>query len=194
MNAPDSLERIRALEPDLFVTAAYGQILSPALLSIPRLGGINLHGSLLPAYRGAAPVARAIQNGETETGVTVILMTPRIDAGGMIAIARTTIGPDETAGELEDRLALLGAPLDPASRRRLDGSSRDIFASRQNESDAGPQTSQRRRIDRLVTIGQHCAQPGVRHATLARCIHHLASSTRRISTAASVDRPQNRGR
>jgi methionyl-tRNA formyltransferase len=113
VNASDTLERIRALEPDLFVTAAYGQILSGALLSIPRLGGINLHGSLLPAYRGAAPVARAIQNGETETGVTVILMTPRIDAGGMIAIARTPIGPDETAGELEDRLALLGAPLIP---------------------------------------------------------------------------------
>ena len=113
VNAPESLERIRSLEPDLFVTAAYGQILSAALLSIPRLGGINLHGSVLPAYRGAAPVARAIQNGETETGVTVILMTPRIDAGGMIAIARTPIGPDETAGELEDRLAFLGAPLIP---------------------------------------------------------------------------------
>jgi methionyl-tRNA formyltransferase len=111
VNAPDSLERIQALDPDLFVTAAYGQILSAALLSIPRLGGINLHGSLLPAYRGAAPVARAIQNGETETGVTVILMTPRIDAGGMIAITRTPIGPNETAGELEERLARLGAPL-----------------------------------------------------------------------------------
>ena len=93
------------------MTAAYGQILSPDLLAIPRLGGINLHGSILPAYRGAAPVARAIQNGETETGVTVIRMTPRIDAGGMIAFARTPIGPDETAGELEDRLARLGAPL-----------------------------------------------------------------------------------
>jgi methionyl-tRNA formyltransferase len=113
VNAAESLARIRALEPELFVTAAYGQILSADLLSIPRLGGINLHGSVLPAYRGAAPVARAIQNGEAETGVTVILMTPRIDAGGMIAIARTPIGPDETAGELEDRLARLGAPLIP---------------------------------------------------------------------------------
>jgi methionyl-tRNA formyltransferase len=110
VNTVASLERILAYQPDLFVTAAYGQILSAALLSIPRLGGINLHGSILPAYRGAAPVARAIQNGETETGVTVILMTPRIDAGGMIAIARTPIDPDETAGELEDRLAKIGAP------------------------------------------------------------------------------------
>jgi methionyl-tRNA formyltransferase len=111
VNAPESLERIQSRHPELLVTAAYGQILSAALLSIPRLGGINLHGSVLPSYRGAAPVARAIQRGETETGVTVIQMTPQIDAGGIVSIARTTIGPEETAGELEDRLALLGAPL-----------------------------------------------------------------------------------
>ncbi len=88
---PQSLDLVRAMKPDLLVTAAYGQILSADLLSIPALGGINLHGSVLPSYRGAAPVARAIQNGETSTGVTVIRMTPRIDAGGIIAIARTEI-------------------------------------------------------------------------------------------------------
>jgi methionyl-tRNA formyltransferase len=111
VNAPESLEYLRSLVPELLVTAAYGQILSAELLGIPRLGGINLHGSVLPSYRGASPVARAIQNGDTTSGVTVIRMTPRIDAGGMIAIARTDIGPDETAGELEGRLARLGAPL-----------------------------------------------------------------------------------
>jgi methionyl-tRNA formyltransferase len=111
VNAPEALELIRSLEPDLLVTAAYGQILSAAALTIPPLGGINLHGSILPRYRGAAPVARAIERGELESGVTVIRMTPRIDAGGSIAFARTPIDPDETAGELEDRLALLGAPL-----------------------------------------------------------------------------------
>ena len=111
VNSSESLELIRGLGADLLVTAAYGQILSPALLAIPRLGGINLHGSILPAYRGAAPVARAIQNGETQTGVTVIRMTPRIDAGGMAATAALEIGPDETAGELEERLANLGAPM-----------------------------------------------------------------------------------
>jgi methionyl-tRNA formyltransferase len=111
VNAPASLERLRAVQPDLLVTAAYGQILSAELLSIPRLGGINLHASILPAYRGAAPVARAIQNGESETGVTIIRMTPRIDAGGIVSVSRTAIGPDETAGELEERLARLGAPL-----------------------------------------------------------------------------------
>ncbi|MDR3639187.1 MAG: methionyl-tRNA formyltransferase [Isosphaeraceae bacterium] len=111
VNAPESLAMIKGYSPDLLVTAAYGQILSADLLSLPRLGGINLHGSILPSYRGAAPVARAIQHGDAESGVTVIRMTPRIDAGGMMAVARTPIGPDETAGELEDRLAQLGAPL-----------------------------------------------------------------------------------
>ena len=111
INVASSLDLIRSLDPDLLVTAAYGQILSGDLLSIPSMGGINLHGSILPTYRGAAPVARAIEHGEAETGVTVIRMTPRIDAGGMMAFARTPIDPEETAGELEDRLALLGAPL-----------------------------------------------------------------------------------
>jgi methionyl-tRNA formyltransferase len=111
VNAAESLHRLRELSPDLLVTAAYGQILSTEALAIPKKGAINLHGSILPAYRGAAPVARAIQNGEVETGVTVIRMTSRIDAGGMISVARTAIGPDETAGELEKRLAHLGAPL-----------------------------------------------------------------------------------
>jgi methionyl-tRNA formyltransferase len=119
VNSPEFLEQIRALSPDLLLTAAYGQILSADLLRIPRLGGINLHGSILPAYRGAAPVARAIEKGETETGVTVIRMTPKIDAGGMIAFARTPIDPDETAGELEDRLARIGAPLVVESLARL---------------------------------------------------------------------------
>jgi methionyl-tRNA formyltransferase len=111
VNGAQSLAWFREQGPDLIVTAAYGQILSGELLGVPRLGGINLHGSILPAYRGASPVARAIQNGDTESGVTVIRMTPKIDAGGMIAFARTAIGPEETAGELEGRLAELGAPL-----------------------------------------------------------------------------------
>jgi methionyl-tRNA formyltransferase len=111
VNAAESLAFVRAWQPELLVVAAYGQILSAELLGIPPLGGINLHGSILPAYRGAAPVARAIQNGEHETGVTVIRMTPRVDAGGILSIARTPIDPDETAGQLEARLARIGAPL-----------------------------------------------------------------------------------
>ena len=120
VNAPESLERIRGLAPDLLVTADFGQILSADLLAIPRLGGINLHGSILPAYRGAAPVARAIEHGERESGVSVIRMTPRIDAGGVINVAGTEIEPNETTGELEERLARLGAPLIAASIAALE--------------------------------------------------------------------------
>lgn len=111
INGPEGLAILSDLRPDLLVTAAYGQILSAEVLTVPPLGGINLHGSILPRYRGAAPVARAIQAGEQETGITVIAMTPRVDAGGMISVATTPIQPDETAGELEARLAILGAPL-----------------------------------------------------------------------------------
>ena len=95
----------------------YGQILAPETLATAPLGGINLHGSLLPKYRGAAPINWAIYNGETETGVTVIHMTPQIDAGPCIAQAATPIGPDETAVELEARLAELGGWL---VRRAID--------------------------------------------------------------------------
>lgn len=119
VNSPEAVEHIRGLAPDFLITAAYGQILSAELLEVPRIGALNLHGSILPAYRGAAPVARAIQNGEAESGVTVIQMTPRVDAGGMIAFARTPIDPDETAGRLEDRLAVLGVPLLVETIRRV---------------------------------------------------------------------------
>lgn len=129
LNASEGLELLRSWKPDLLVVAAYGQILSSGLLAIPPQGGINLHGSILPAYRGAAPCARAIQHGERETGVTVILMTPRVDAGGILAIERTLIGPDETAGELEERLAELGAPL----------MAHAVFALSQGTAQAQPQ-------------------------------------------------------
>ena len=155
MNAPESLDRVRALDPDLLVTAAYGQILSADLLAIPRWGGINLHGSILPAYRGASPVARAIQNGELETGVTVIRMTPRIDAGGIIAVARTPIGPDETAGELEERLAALGAPLVAEAIAALERGHAPGPPAGEGQGHKGPEAPQGGRADRLVE-----ARPG----------------------------------
>ena len=127
VNAPEGVDLIRSFGADLLVTAAYGQILSAELLGVPRLGGINLHGSVLPKYRGAAPVARAIQGGETETGVTVIRMTPRVDAGGMIAVQRTPIGPDETSGDVEGRLAAIGAPLVVDSVRRIADGTAEIL-------------------------------------------------------------------
>lgn len=107
-NNDETRELIRSLGPDLLAVCDFGEILSPETLSIPPLGGINLHASLLPKYRGAAPINWAILKGETETGVTVIHMTPKLDAGPILAVARTPIGPAETSAELEPRLARLG--------------------------------------------------------------------------------------
>src|SRR5262245_20581133 len=118
VNAPDGVAMLRGLNPDLLVVAAYGQILSKEVLSIPTHGAINVHGSLLPKYRGAAPVAWAILNGETETGVTIIRMSAGLDAGDMLAKAAIPIG-DETAGELEAKLAPLGAKLGLETIARL---------------------------------------------------------------------------
>jgi methionyl-tRNA formyltransferase len=112
VHVPESInsgqQLLTGLAPDLMVVCDYGQILSPEVLAIPPLGGINLHASLLPRYRGAAPIQWAIFHGETETGVSVIHMTPRLDAGPILAMRKTPIGPEETHPELEQRLALLG--------------------------------------------------------------------------------------
>ena len=106
-----TLDDLRRLEPDLCVVAAYGQILPRDLLAIPGAGAINLHASLLPKYRGAAPVQYAIRRGETETGVTVFQIEPQLDAGLILGTVSTRIEPKETAGELEQRLAKLAVAL-----------------------------------------------------------------------------------
>jgi methionyl-tRNA formyltransferase len=100
-----------ALRPDLGVVAAYGKILNESILATPQLGLINVHASLLPRYRGAAPVHRAVVNGERETGVTIMRVVKALDAGPMIATARRSIGPDDTSDEVERDLARIGAPL-----------------------------------------------------------------------------------
>ena len=108
INESSAVEKLRQADVDLFVVCDYGQILRPDALSASRLGGINLHGSLLPAYRGAAPVQRALLAGDCETGVSVIHMTPQLDGGPILAIRRMKILDEETAGQLEERLSLLG--------------------------------------------------------------------------------------
>src|SRR5215831_5886852 len=109
INSAESQQWLREREADLFVVCDYGQILSRETLSLARLGGINLHASLLPKYRGAAPINWAIYYGETETGVTVIHMTPQLDAGPALVQGLVAIEPAETAPQLEARLAKLGA-------------------------------------------------------------------------------------
>ncbi len=117
VHAPESINTDAAraemaqYSPDLLVVCDFGQILSPASLAVARLGGINLHASLLPKYRGAAPIHWAIYHGDAATGVTVIHMTPQLDGGPCLAQQATPIGPDETQAELEVRLSEIGAEL-----------------------------------------------------------------------------------
>ena len=111
LKPPEVLETIRAWEPDLGVVAAYGRIIPEPLLQLPRLGMINVHASLLPKYRGAAPVHRAVIDGEAETGVTIMRLVRELDAGDMIAKVKRPIGPDDTSDVVERDLAELGATL-----------------------------------------------------------------------------------
>ena len=117
---PEWPERLAALGADVAVVVAFGQILPRAVLDAPRRGSINVHASLLPRYRGAAPIAWAIIRGETETGITTFQMDPGMDTGDMLLQAATAIGPDETAGELAMRLSALGAEVMRETLARLD--------------------------------------------------------------------------
>lgn len=107
----EGLDALRALKPDLCVTAAFGQILSKKILEVPGMGTINVHASLLPRHRGAAPVNQAIICGDTQTGVTTMLTDVGLDTGDMLLSQSVQIGEDETAGELTQRLAVIGAEL-----------------------------------------------------------------------------------
>jgi methionyl-tRNA formyltransferase len=117
LHAPAIGETLAGLAPDLIVVVAF-KILPPALLSIPRIGSINAHASLLPKYRGAAPIHHAILQGETETGVTVFMLDRGIDTGGILLQEKTPVGPDETTGDLYERLRLIAAD---AVLRAVDG-------------------------------------------------------------------------
>lgn len=107
----DFIERLRALEPDLFVVVAFGQIFPEELLEVPKLGAINLHASLLPKYRGASPIQSAVAAGEKKTGVTTMLMEEELDSGPILLQEETAIRRAETAGELSERLSRIGADL-----------------------------------------------------------------------------------
>ncbi|MBK6846853.1 MAG: methionyl-tRNA formyltransferase [Proteobacteria bacterium] len=111
VRAPESVAALAALQADLFVVAAFGQILSAELLALPRLGCVNVHASLLPRYRGAAPINWAVLRGEAQSGVTIMLMDQGIDTGAVLAREPIALRADETAGSLHDRLAPLGAEL-----------------------------------------------------------------------------------
>ncbi|MBR9982597.1 MAG: methionyl-tRNA formyltransferase [Desulfatitalea sp.] len=107
----DFIARLQALDPDYLVVVAFGHILSQAVLAVPKRGAVNLHASLLPKYRGPAPIQWALIRGETETGVTTMLMDSGVDTGDMLLSARTAIGPNDTAASLHQRLAHIGGTL-----------------------------------------------------------------------------------
>ena len=130
INTEESLAQLRALEADLFMVAAYGQILSADVIEVPPRGSYNLHASLLPKYRGAAPIQYAVWKGEPETGVSIFKIEPKLDAGLILSMFTTPIGPRETAGELEIRMSELVAPaalqfLDDLEHNRLTGTLQD---------------------------------------------------------------------
>lgn len=111
MKSQEALQDLIDLKPDVVVVAAYGQILPQAVLDVPKYGCINIHGSLLPKYRGASPIQQAVLNGDKVTGVTTMLMNAGLDTGDILLSVKTEIGENETSGELFDRLAQLGGEL-----------------------------------------------------------------------------------
>ena len=111
LREPEALQQLREWEPELIVVAAFGQILRPEVLDLPRYGCINVHASLLPRWRGAAPIPAAILHGDTHTGITIMRMDPGVDTGPLLSQRATSITPDENAAQLSQRLADLGAQL-----------------------------------------------------------------------------------
>ena len=109
VRTPEFLDELRGFAPDLIVVAAYGRILPRTILDLPPRGCINVHASILPRHRGAAPIQRAILAGDAETGVTIMVMSEEMDAGDVLLVRTTPIGPDDTGGSLGERLSHLGA-------------------------------------------------------------------------------------
>ena len=129
----EDVQALRELKPDVVAVVAYGRILPQRVLDIPARGCVNIHASLLPQYRGSAPYQWAVLDGLTETGVTAQHMALKMDAGDIIDVAKTPIGPDETAGELLDKLAVLGADLLSRVLTRFEAG--DVAGTPQNEAD-----------------------------------------------------------
>ncbi len=131
--ADETVEQLRALNPDVCAVVAYGRILPQRVLDIPAKGCVNIHASLLPKYRGSAPYQWAVLDGLTQTGVSAQHMVLQMDAGDVIDVAKIPIGPDETAGELLDKLAVLGADL--LSRTLTKFAQGDVAGTPQNEAE-----------------------------------------------------------
>lgn len=131
-NNQEFINQLRELEPDLLVVVAYGKILPKEVLDIPKYGAINVHGSLLPKYRGAAPIQWAIINGEKETGVTTMFMDVGMDTGDMILKEKVAISDDETTGELWQRLSKIGGELLVRTVEKIEEAAKNIEKDKQD--------------------------------------------------------------
>ncbi len=134
---PAFAEAVAALQPDIIVVVAF-RILPPAVYTTACLGAFNLHGSLLPRYRGAAPIHRAVMAGDTETGVTTFFLEEKVDTGGMILQRSMPIGPDETTGDVHDRMMELGADVVLDTVRRIAAGTAFVIPQRNEEATAAP--------------------------------------------------------
>ncbi len=155
IKSEESVEFFQRTAPDTVVIMAYGQIISARLIALPRLGWVNLHGSLLPKYRGAAPIHRAIMNGEKRTGLTTMNIDAGLDTGPMLLRFETEIGPDETAPELYARLSEAGAPLVAETLRGLEaGTIRPVPQDNSQASFAPALKKEEGRIDWSQSVQQ----------------------------------------
>ncbi|HEX3039582.1 MAG TPA: methionyl-tRNA formyltransferase [Caproiciproducens sp.] len=148
LRTAEAAETIRRLHPDAIVVVAYGKLLPKEILDIPRLGCINVHASLLPKYRGAAPIQWAVINGEKVTGVTTMYMAEGLDTGDILLTEKTEIGADETSGELHDRLSVLGSQLIVKTLEAVEnGTAKRIVQTEENTCYASMLTKELSRID-----------------------------------------------
>ena len=171
VNTDEFAERLRTLAPDVIVVAAFGQILREDLLECPALGAINVHASLLPRFRGVAPINWVIVKGETETGVTTMFMARKVDAGEIILTRKTPIGDMETAGELYGRLADMGADLLIETLELVEAGEAPRTAQDTSKVDLRPQAQEVRRRDRLVAGRRQRLRPHTRNDPVARGVH-----------------------
>lgn len=165
---------LRALQPDLIAVAAYGQILPPGILELPRFGCLNVHTSLLPRWRGAAPIQWAILNGDARTGVTIMKMDAGLDTGAILAQEETDIGPRDNSQTLHDRLAEMGAKL---LLRTIPGCVARTIQPRPQPAEGVTYAAKLRKEDgriRLAPAGHGDLEPGARPHAVARRIYHAA--------------------
>ncbi len=164
VSRPEGIRILRSRSPDLVFVAAFGEILSEEVLTIPRLASLNLHASLLPRYRGAAPIQRALMAGDTETGVTVQWMSPQLDAGDVLLQQAVRISPEEDFGSLHDRLAEFGA----------EAAAESVALLRRSGAPRIPQDHERASHAPPVQRAELCLDWGRSAVTLGRLVRALS--------------------